>query len=97
METRASRKVKQPFPTKTSITESAVETKEMSRYSSVDTPTQRLHFLVGLLEVPIPQTTGYEGKSTLELGPSVSIGLCDSSKAFDSTNGVFDDDANPSP
>ena len=70
---------------------------EMSRYSSVDTATQRIHFLVGLLEVPIPQTTGYEGKSTLELGPSVSIGLCDSSKAFDSTNGVFDDDANPSP
>ena len=69
----------------------------MSRYSSVVTRTQRVRLLVVLLEVPIPQTTGYEGESILELGPSISIGLCDGSKAFNPANGVFDDDANPSP
>jgi len=70
---------------------------ELSRYSSADTPTQRIRFLVGLLEVPIPQTTGYEGESILEMGPSISISLCDGPKAFNPANGVFDDDANPSP
>ena len=70
---------------------------EMSRYSSADVQTRRIRFLVGLLEVPIPQTTGYEGELILEMGASVSIGLCDGPKAFDPANGVFDDDANPSP
>ena len=70
---------------------------EMSRYSSADIQTRRIRFLVGLLEVPIPQTTGYEGELILEMGASVSIGLCDGPKAFDPANGVFDDDANPSP
>ena len=63
----------------------------------MDTRTQRLHILVGLLEVPIPQTTGYEGKSILEICASISIGLCDGPKAFDAANGVFDDDTNSSP
>ena len=70
---------------------------EMSRYSSADIQTRRIRFLVGLLEVPIPQTTGYEGELILEMGASVSIGLCDGPKAFDPANGVFDDDAHPSP
>ena len=70
---------------------------ELSRYSSADTQTRRIRFLVGLLEVPIPQTTGYEGELILEMGASVSIGLCDGPKAFDPANGVFDDDAHPSP
>ena len=69
----------------------------MSRYSSADVQTRRIRFLVGLLEVPIPQTTGYEGELILEMGASVSIGLCNGPKAFDPANGVFDDDANPSP
>ncbi len=70
---------------------------ELSRYSIEATRIQRFRFLVGLLEVPIPQTTGYEGEPILEVGSSISIGLGDGSKAFDPANGVFDDDANPSP
>jgi hypothetical protein len=70
---------------------------EMSRYSSMDTRTQRVRLLVVLLEVPIPQTTGYESESILKLGPSIPIGLCDGPKAFNPANGVFYDDANPSP
>jgi len=52
--------------------------------------------LVDLLEVPIPQPTGDEGEPILELCASISIDFGHGSKAFDSTNGVFDHDANSS-
>ena len=54
-------------------------------------------FLPGLLQMPIPQSGGYDRESILEIGPPVSIDLSDGSIPFDASNGVFDDDANVSP
>jgi hypothetical protein len=45
--------------------------------------------------VPIPQTTSHESESIFEIGASISIDFRHGSKAFDTTNGVFDHDANP--
>jgi len=69
---------------------------ELSRDSKAFTPGFRFPLLAGLLEMPIPQSTGHEGKSILEIRPPISIDLGHRSKAFDPSNGVFDDDANPS-
>ena len=73
----------------------AISLLELSRDSGEFTFRSRFPFLPGLLEMPIPQSTGHEGESILEIGAPIPIDLRHGSKTFDAPNGVFDDDANP--